>query len=242
MRVRVITSATPRRARDQVTMLVPVTKSVWGMEYSVHECPKRHKAEAEAMFPGLDVSDLLVVPTCQVRVVTKPPARGAFPENRPARARPRFVPPPRLDRPSPTPPRLPRVRARPAAQRTKMDLVQTGESVDTEKDFCLERFMTFAKNVTDRLIADGPLGRLHRPVQRPLHGEQGLAADLRRGGRARHPAQLPDHQQRVLQGGAPSHLGLRGVPGVHLHKGAPSGLADAVAEAEKEIRAADGDA
>ena len=36
-----------------------------------------------------------------------------------------------------------------------MDLVQTGESVDTEKDFCLERFMTFAKNVTDRLIAAG---------------------------------------------------------------------------------------
>jgi hypothetical protein len=31
------------------------------------ECPKRHKMEAEAMFPGVDVSDLLVVPTCQVR-------------------------------------------------------------------------------------------------------------------------------------------------------------------------------
>jgi hypothetical protein len=49
------------------TMLVPVTTSVWGMEYSVHACPKKHKAEAEAMFPGLDVSDLLVIPTCQVR-------------------------------------------------------------------------------------------------------------------------------------------------------------------------------
>ena len=31
------------------------------------ECPKRQKMEAEAMFPGVDVSDLLVVPTCQVR-------------------------------------------------------------------------------------------------------------------------------------------------------------------------------
>jgi hypothetical protein len=30
-------------------------------------CPKRHKMEAEAMFPGVDVGDMLVVPTCQVR-------------------------------------------------------------------------------------------------------------------------------------------------------------------------------
>ncbi|MDA9081662.1 methylmalonic aciduria and homocystinuria type D protein [Candidatus Dependentiae bacterium] len=41
------------------------------------------------------------------------------------------------------------------SQRTKMDLVQTGEGVDTEKDFCLERFISFAKRITDRLIADG---------------------------------------------------------------------------------------
>ena len=54
------------------TMLVPVTTSVWGMEYSVHACPKKHKAEAEAMFPGLDVSDLLVIPTCQVRFRDQP--------------------------------------------------------------------------------------------------------------------------------------------------------------------------
>lgn len=40
-------------------------------------------------------------------------------------------------------------------QRTKMDLVKTGESVDTEKDFCLERFMAFAKKVTDKLVAKG---------------------------------------------------------------------------------------
>ena len=48
-------------------MLLPVTTTVWGMEYSVHACPKRHKSEAEAMFPGLDVDDLLIIPTCQVK-------------------------------------------------------------------------------------------------------------------------------------------------------------------------------
>jgi hypothetical protein len=47
-------------------MLMPVTTTVWGMEYSVHECPKRHKKEAEAMFPGLNVDGLLIIPTCQV--------------------------------------------------------------------------------------------------------------------------------------------------------------------------------
>ena len=53
-------------------MIVPVTTSVWGMEYSVHACPKKHKAEAEAMFPGLDVSDLLVIPTCQASFRNRP--------------------------------------------------------------------------------------------------------------------------------------------------------------------------
>ena len=47
-------------------MNMPVTTTVWGMEYSVHECPKRHKKEAEAMFPGLNVDGLLIIPTCQV--------------------------------------------------------------------------------------------------------------------------------------------------------------------------------
>jgi len=36
-----------------------------------------------------------------------------------------------------------------------MDLVQTGERVDVEKDFCLERFIEFAKRVTDELRAAG---------------------------------------------------------------------------------------
>lgn len=36
-----------------------------------------------------------------------------------------------------------------------MDLVQTGERVDVEKDFCLERFIEFARRVTDELRAAG---------------------------------------------------------------------------------------
>ncbi|CEF97318.1 Methylmalonic aciduria and homocystinuria type D protein [Ostreococcus tauri] len=83
---------------------IEVTTTVWGMEYSAHECPKRHKAEAEAMFPGVGADGLLVVPTCQ---------------------------------------------------RTKMDLVRTGDEVDVEKDFCLERFIDFAKRVTDELKKRG---------------------------------------------------------------------------------------
>jgi len=84
--------------------VIDVTTTVWGMEYSAHACPKRHKMEAEAMFPGVSSDGLLVVPTCQ---------------------------------------------------RTKMDLVQTGEPVDIEKDFCLERFLDFAERVTNILRADG---------------------------------------------------------------------------------------
>ena len=30
------------------------------------ECPRRHKSEAEAMFPGIASDGLLVIPTCQV--------------------------------------------------------------------------------------------------------------------------------------------------------------------------------
>ena len=33
--------------------------------------------------------------------------------------------------------------------------MQTGEDADIEKDFCLERYVAFAKRVTDRLMADG---------------------------------------------------------------------------------------
>jgi len=37
------------------------------------ECPKRHAAEAAAMFPGVDMTGLLVVPTCQVPPAPTPP-------------------------------------------------------------------------------------------------------------------------------------------------------------------------
>lgn len=46
------------------------------------ECPKRHKMEAEAMFPGVDVSDLLVVPTCQVRAKRRRRRQSENRENR----------------------------------------------------------------------------------------------------------------------------------------------------------------
>jgi hypothetical protein len=36
-----------------------------------------------------------------------------------------------------------------------MDIIKTGEAVDTEKDFCLERFLAFAKAVSDKLVAGG---------------------------------------------------------------------------------------
>lgn len=84
--------------------LVPVTTTLWGMEYSVHECPKRHKTEAEAVFPGVSYEGLLVVPTCQ---------------------------------------------------RSKMDLVNVGDTVEQEKDDLLERFFEFAKSVCSKLDAQG---------------------------------------------------------------------------------------
>ena len=51
-------------------------------------CPKRYKAEVEALFPGVETDKMLVVPTCQ---------------------------------------------------HAKMDLVQTGDNVEQEKDYCLEK-------------------------------------------------------------------------------------------------------
>ena len=241
VRVRVIIHSLARATSCEATatMIVPVTTSVWGLEYSVHECPKRHKAEAEAMFPGLDVSDLLVVPTCQVRLIAKTSRARPRKSPPPGRAR-RFVPPPRLDRPSPTPPRPPRVP--PHAQRTKMDLVQTGESVDTEKDFCLERFMTFAKNVTDRLIAAGHwadyidpcsgLSMVNKDSQQ-IYGEVDALVTLL-------------NYQTTNSGCCKVVLhptwGSAVYPASIFTKAPPAALADAIAEAEKDIRAAEGDA
>jgi len=77
-----------------VKPLLPVVETSFGMEYSVHgaraasrgrhawwahpadaarsacapaACPRRHREEIEAVFPGLGHEDLLVVPTCQAR-------------------------------------------------------------------------------------------------------------------------------------------------------------------------------
>eukprot|EP00240_Pyramimonas_obovata_P007094 CAMPEP_0118921606 /NCGR_PEP_ID=MMETSP1169-20130426/829_1 /TAXON_ID=36882 /ORGANISM="Pyramimonas obovata, Strain CCMP722" /LENGTH=157 /DNA_ID=CAMNT_0006862357 /DNA_START=194 /DNA_END=667 /DNA_ORIENTATION=+ len=35
------------------------------MEYSVHECPKRYKDDMMNIFPGVDTTGILIVPTCQ---------------------------------------------------------------------------------------------------------------------------------------------------------------------------------
>merc|ERR1712216_783603 len=47
------------------TEIVPVTETVFGMEYSVHECPKRYKDDMANIFPGVDTTGILIVPTCQ---------------------------------------------------------------------------------------------------------------------------------------------------------------------------------
>lgn len=84
--------------------LVGVATTLWGMEWSVHEVPKRFEREAQEMFAGMDLAGLLIVPTCQ---------------------------------------------------QAKLDLVNVGETVETEKDFLLERFMAFAADVCEQLVAQG---------------------------------------------------------------------------------------
>ncbi|CAG9461946.1 unnamed protein product [Pedinophyceae sp. YPF-701] len=49
--------------------VIPVTTNPWGMEWSAHRLPKRHRDEVQAVFPDRDVTDVLVVPTCQHAVV-----------------------------------------------------------------------------------------------------------------------------------------------------------------------------
>ncbi|KAK9816425.1 hypothetical protein WJX72_000083 [[Myrmecia] bisecta] len=43
----------------------------------------------------------------------------------------------------------------PTCQRAGLDLVQTGEQIEDEKDRLLERFMTFAKAICDMLLSQG---------------------------------------------------------------------------------------
>ncbi|KAL0050072.1 hypothetical protein WJX82_003888 [Trebouxia sp. C0006] len=87
-----------------MTTLLPVTNSICGLEYSVHQCPPRHWREVSMIFPGLTADGLLIVPTCQ---------------------------------------------------HSKMDLVQTGEVVEEEKDALLEKFMEFAKGVCNKATDRG---------------------------------------------------------------------------------------
>lgn len=35
------------------------------MEYSVHEVPRAHRDEVKSVFPGTDLTGLLIIPTCQ---------------------------------------------------------------------------------------------------------------------------------------------------------------------------------
>merc|ERR1711988_459403 len=71
-----------------------------GFEFSIHACPKKYRSEILALFPGVNIEELLVVPTCQ---------------------------------------------------RSKMDLVNTGDPVEKEKDYCLEKFFAFSKAVCKTL-------------------------------------------------------------------------------------------
>jgi hypothetical protein len=43
----------------------------------------------------------------------------------------------------------------PTQQKTKVDIIKNGEEVDEEKDYCLERFLDFARIASDYLIKRG---------------------------------------------------------------------------------------
>jgi len=47
------------------TQILQVTETVFGLEYSVHDCPKRYKDDMVAMFPGITTTGMLIIPTCQ---------------------------------------------------------------------------------------------------------------------------------------------------------------------------------
>jgi hypothetical protein len=42
-----------------------VHTTCWGMEYSIHVCPKQHAKEVQSIFAGVDTDGMLIVPTCQ---------------------------------------------------------------------------------------------------------------------------------------------------------------------------------
>ncbi|KAL4427793.1 hypothetical protein ABPG75_001882 [Micractinium tetrahymenae] len=45
--------------------LLGVQTTPWGLEYSIHECPRRHRDDVAALFPGTPLDGMLVIPTCQ---------------------------------------------------------------------------------------------------------------------------------------------------------------------------------
>ena len=123
-----------------------------------------------------------------------------------------------------------------------MDIIQTGAPVDEEKDFCLERFLSFAKKVTDRLIADGHWSDYVDPcsglamvnkASQSIYGEVDALVTLL-------------NYQTTNSGCCKVVLhptwGSAVYPASIFTKAPPAALADAIAEAEKDIRAAEGDA
>lgn len=45
--------------------LTAITTSLWNMEYSVHACPPAMAREVQSVFPDVNLSGMLIVPTCQ---------------------------------------------------------------------------------------------------------------------------------------------------------------------------------
>ena len=54
----------PSMAKNVLKPTTTLT-SLPDFEYSIHSVPRTHKDEVEAIFPKADISDMLIVPTCQ---------------------------------------------------------------------------------------------------------------------------------------------------------------------------------
>ena len=125
------------------------------------------------------------------------------------------------------------------SQRTKMDLVQTGENVDVEKDFCLERFIDFAKRVTDELRAKGywcdyidpcsGLSMINRDSQH-IYGEVDASVTL-----LNYQTTNSGCCKVILH----PQWGSAVYPASLFTKAPVSALRDAIAVAERDIRAKD---
>ena len=123
-----------------------------------------------------------------------------------------------------------------------MDIVQTGEAVDQEKDFCLERFMEFAKKVTDALAAGGywadyidpcsGLSMVHKDSQSICGEVDALVTLLNYQTTNSGCCKVVLHPQ----------WGSAVYPASLFTKAPVEALLSAVADAEKAIRAANADA